>query len=602
MESNFVPYGYQRILTIAKTGEVYQIYSNSGETEAYIANPETGKKHGTIRKNKKLENAKNNASKARKSTTKAKENKADKSKAKEHLKSAEEYLAEVEKDLADCPFADTVESARKAQEAVKKAEESDDENFSADVDDADQKTEDAANKAEESHNQSFTVYDENEKETYDIYSTELVAKDDGSVWYLDPETGVIKDSEGNQVSTLTDKQPGPGSDDLTFLDKYTYRQLLGLNDVLADMCQDIKVYTNLDLSEVNAPPTADIRSNLVASFTVQGTEYFIIGDTDMLNRVHLLKRTEQGIVYDRAYQVVGDASREGKPHNVFERHFTYNKDKDEWEEGATELKYVLKGVKRSDGKISYWEIFKIGVASAFAALTPPLPLTSRYEDCEERLKNIYSKNNNKTSTTAATAVEASEPKTWNWPSAQVTFASLSGAGVVASTTATSSSSSSSNSSWSWVNKSKLKALAEVKKSPSSPSSGSSLAEKAKSALGAVSELGKKMVAFFNKDAKTAKGEEMNKEEPLSVPDMSKETQALAVASKTTAAPLLAQGAREAVLISNAIERQKVAYGKGRQSYQQEHQAATEIRKTRMQYRQANIAYCINMGAGSTQTA
>ena len=602
--NGIVTYGNQRILTDSKSGTVYQLYSNSAETETYITNPDTGKKHGTIRKNKNLETAKSNANKARSSTAKAKENKADTATAKQHLKDADDYLEQLEKDLADCHFAENIEAARKAQEAVKKAEESDDESFSGYVDEADQQTNDAADKVEESADKSFTVYDADDAELYDVYDTEVLSKNDSSTYYLNLKDGTVTDAEGNTQYSFTNETPGPGSEDLTFLDKYTYRQFLGLNDVLADMCQNILVSTDNDFSGVNAPGGVDTKSGKSASFTANGTEYHIVGDTEDPNRIHLLKRTNDGFEYYLTYDMLVDGT--GKV-RVSEVHWEYSNDTKEWRiQNIDVSKYVLSKVTRSDGKLSYWEVLKIGVASAFAALTPPLPLTSKYEDCEERLSQIYNKNNQKTSTTAATAVEQSEAKTWNWPSAQVTFSSLSGTGVVESNTSTSSSSSSSSaSSWSWVNTSKLQAmLGDNKKSSSSTSttsSGSSLAEKAKSALGAVSELGKKMVTFFNKDAKTAKGEDLKKEEPLSVPDMSKETQALALASKNTP-PLVAKGARDAVLISTAIERQKVAYGKGRQSYQQEHQSATEIRKTRLQYRQANIAYCINMGAGINDTS
>lgn len=606
MVSDIVAYGNQRIITIAETGEVYQLYSSSDGLKAYITSPETGKKQGTIKKHEKLSNVKNKTRKARNHAAEAKKNKTDKAKAKEHLKEAENLYSEAEKDIEIYPFDETLKAMVEAYEAAKKAQESADEAFDDAVDDADAKAEDAANKTDESAEQSFTVYDDNDKELYNLYSVTVPeTKKEDSAKYLDLKNNKVYDADGNELAMFSDEQPGPGSEELNFIDPYTYRQLVGLNDVLADMCQDIKMSSGNDFSSVtNAPDNVDTKSGKSASFTTQGTEYHLVKDTENSRKIHLLKRTATGFEYVRTYEIVVDGS--GKV-RVNEFTWVYSDAEKDWHASNLQTsKYVLSKVTRSDGKLSYWEIFKIGAASAFAALTPPLPLTSKYEDCEERLDRLYNKNNKKTSTTKAESVEASEPTKWNWPSAQVTFSSMSSSGTgVVSSNATTSSSSSSNSSWSWVNTSATEKLAGVNKfnkanknNNKSASNSNSFTTKAKNALGAISELGKKMVSFFNKDAKTAKGEELNKEEPLSVPDMSKETQALAVAT-TGVPPLVAKGARDAVLISTAIERQKVAYGKGRQSYQQEHQSATEIRKTRLQYRQTNIAYCLNTGIGSS---
>lgn len=435
------------------------------------------------------------------------------------------------------------------------------------------------------------------------------------VYNLDTALGTLTDTNGNIIEKFSAEEPGPGSDQLDFLGAYTYCQFVGLNDDLADLCTNI---TRVDKPSLpDAPPSS---GNHALYFKNQDFECLVLKYGDLY---HLFKNN----TYNLTYQLRKNSAGE---YVLDEQH--WQKINGTWKNiSSNEGKYKLTKATRSDGKLSYWNITKPGSNTPIAALTPPMKLSERYEDCEERTKQLYGKNNNKTSTianakgttftstpvvsntakkttttdiatTTKTNTQQSKATKWSWSTASVTLASM-GSNSTSSLKNLLLSDTKPTTTWSWAKDITISNYLSGSGNSNSSSDKKTeksvtdtIVEKGKQALGAVSNILDKIVAFFTKDTETSQGENLKKEEPLTVPDTSKETKALA-SSISSLPPQAQDGVREGVVYSASLERQKVAYGKGRQSYQAEHHKANNVRKRRARYKAKKMCHIISVGSG-----
>lgn len=438
---------------------------------------------------------------------------------------------------------------------------------------------------------------------------------DGTITgYLDLKTGTITDADGGLIQSFTDQQPGVGSEELFLFDKYTHRQIIGLNNALADLCSDIAVVEGKDFGDLKLPQDPDFSKVLVFNGS-DGTEYNIIPATWSLHpTVHVVKRTSTGYEYVESLEIIKHADG----FIDIDRHYwRYNTNKGEWDDIESEIKvakYKLKKVPRSDGRLNYYHAVNGSETDApSAAITPPMALYDQFDDCEERINALYGKNNKKESTTAKSfkmlknadsistgtsstsstatsnniSANVTNKNTWSFQTASASFSDAS--------RSSSSSSTLSGSSWSWSKPVTILSSygASSNKSKSSSSSDASK-KKADGVKDAIDKLFGKVASFFTKDTNTAKGEDLKEDEPLSVPDISSEKKTLASFLSSTPGTNVKEATREAVLYAAAIDRQKVAYGKGRKEYQNEHQTAADNRKSRIAAKQSRIKNAIKV--------
>ena len=262
----------------------------------------------------------------------------------------------------------------------------------------------------------------------------------------------------------------------------------------------------------------------------------------------------------------------------------------------------------------YWDISLYGSDNTIGAFTSLLGIKEKFEDCEKRTDALYRKNNQQkdsttarevkatntssttstssnTTTTTNTSASVATKSTWSFQTASTSFGSSSSS----SSADTSTFGTSASTNWGWEANVNLSASANASSSSSSSSSsGSSFTDKVKSAFDSTEKFIGKVASFFTKDTKTARGEDLKEDEPLSVPDLSEDMQkSVAIANAPNAT--IREGARDAILYCSAINRQKIAYGKGRTEYQAEHQNAEESRKNRLAAKQANIKYKLKSG-------
>ena len=274
-------------------------------------------------------------------------------------------------------------------------------------------------------------------------------------------------------------------------------------------------------------------------------------------------------------------------------------------------KFVLANSNSNKG---YWDISLYGSDNTIGAFTSLLGIKEKFEDCEKRTDALYRKNNQQkdsttarevkatntssttstssnTTTTTNTSASVATKSTWSFQTASTSFGSSSSS----SSADTSTFGTSASTNWGWEANVNLSASANASSSSSSSSSsGSSFTDKVKSAFDSTEKFIGKVASFFTKDTKTARGEDLKEDEPLSVPDLSEDMQkSVAIANAPNAT--IREGARDAILYCSAINRQKIAYGKGRTEYQAEHQNAEESRKNRLAAKQANIKYKLKSG-------
>lgn len=271
-------------------------------------------------------------------------------------------------------------------------------------------------------------------------------------------------------------------------------------------------------------------------------------------------------------------------------------------------KFVL---STADPNRGFWDVTLFGSDNTVGAFTSLLGLTEKFEDCEKRTDALYRKNNQKKNSTTSREVKATNISTssnssntnatnnssasvttaqkWNFKTANASFSGVN------SSSSSGSSSTLSGSSWSWSKPitilSSYGASSSKSNSGKSSGAGAKIVDNAKDAL---DKLFGKVASFFSKDTNTAKGEDLKKDEPLSVPDVSAETKTLASFLSSTPGTNVKEATREAVLYAASVNRQKVAYAKGRREYQTEHQSAVDNRKNRIAAKQSRIKNAIKM--------
>lgn len=269
---------------------------------------------------------------------------------------------------------------------------------------------------------------------------------------------------------------------------------------------------------------------------------------------------------------------------------TYSKETGEYTV-TTEDAYTLEKQNRSDGSTSMWSITKKGSSTPCAAITSPMHLYEGYEDCEERTRQLYGNKNDDTAapTQAKASTTASQAKAWVWEASSLSNgASDTGTSTGKTPTYTSSAKSSGTRDWA------KPSLSSKKTSSSKKASGSSDKKKSETVASVAQAWYDKLTAFYNKDADTAAGKDLKEDEPLSVPDITKEMRSLSSSVKSTH-PLIQHAARETMMLTAAMSRQQVVYGRVRSYYYGEHQEAVKTRKERITSRQTKLKYITNIG-------